>query len=299
MTTRAPATRTRFLTSLRLFWKRYDFEIYLLKRNPITMLGLGIVVMVLLAGILAPVISPYDPLALNPSVRLQGPSLNNWMGTDEYGRDILSRVLWATQVDLLIAFSSVGIAAFLGVFLGSLAGYFRGVLDEAIMRSMDVIQAFPAFILAMGLAVALGAGKSNIVLVVVFIMIPGFARLVRSEMLSARERGYREAAQCMGASDQEIIFVHLLPNCLAPILVRFALSMSLAILDAAGLSFIGLGVIPPEPEWGAMINQGVRFIVSGQWWMSIFPGLAMSVTILGLNLVADGLRDVFDPGLRS
>ncbi len=281
------------------FWRRYDFEIYVLRRNPMTLLGLGIVVLVVLAGALAPLIAPYDPLQLNPGDRLLAPSLTHWMGTDEFGRDILSRVLYATQVDLVIAFIAVSVAAIIGVVLGSVAAYFGGILDEVIMRTTDVIQAFPAFILAMGLAVALGAGKANVVYVVMFIMIPAFARLVRSEMLSARERGYREAAQCMGASDWEIVFLHLLPNCLTPVLMRFALNMSYAILDAAALSFIGLGVQPPEPEWGCMVNQGVHFVVSGQWWMSIFPGLAMSVTILGLNLLADGLRDVFDPKLRS
>jgi peptide/nickel transport system permease protein len=291
--------RPGILSSVRVFWKRYDFEIYLLRRNPITMLGLVIIVVVILAGLLAPVIAPYGPLQLAPVDRLKAPSAAHWMGTDDFGRDLFSRMLFATRVDLSIALSAVSLAALIGVALGVLAGYFRGVLDEVIMRVMDVIQAFPVFILAMGLAVALGSGKSNIVYVVVFIMIPSFARLVRSEMLSARERGYREAAECMGASHLDIAFKQLLPNCFTPILVRFALSISYAILDAAGLSFIGLGVRPPEPEWGSMVNQGVRFIVSGQWWMSIFPGLTMSLTILGFNLLADGLRDVFDPKLRS
>ena len=281
------------------FWKRYDYEIHLLRRNPMTMLGLVIIVFMLLVAALAPSIAPYKPLDVKPSIRLQGPSAAHWMGTDDFGRDILSRVIYASRVDLTIAVTAVTAAAVIGIFLGSIAAYYRGLLDEIIMRLLDIVQAFPAFILAMGLAVALGAGKSNIVLVVGFIMIPIFSRLARSEMLSARERGYAEAARCMGASDFEMIFVHLLPNCLTPLLVQFALSMSYAILDAAALSFIGLGVRPPEAEWGSMVNQGVGFIVSGRWWMSIFPGLVMSTTILGFNLLADGLRDVFDPKLRS
>jgi len=279
--------------------KRYGFEIYLLRRNPMTMLGLGVVVLVVVLALLAPVIAPYNPIDVKPSDRLQGPTAAHWMGTDDFGRDIASRVIYAARVDLLIAVSAVGIAALVGVTLGSVAGYFRGAVDEMIMRTLDVVQAFPAFILAMGLAVALGASKANIVYVVAFIMVPIFARLARSEMLSMRERGFAEAARCMGASNREIIFGHLLPNCLTPILVQFAMGMSYAILDAAGLSFVGLGVRPPEAEWGSMVNQGVSFIVSGQWWMSIFPGLMMSVTILGFNLLADGLRDVFDPKLRS
>jgi peptide/nickel transport system permease protein len=283
----------------RVFRQRYDFEIYLMRRNPMTMIGLIIIVVIVLSGVLAPFIAPFGPLDVNPRERLQAPSFTHWMGTDDFGRDILSRVLYATRVDLLIAFSAVSVAVIIGTVLGSVAGYVRGALDEIIMRALDVCQAFPAFILAMGLAVALGAGKTNIIYVVAFIMIPIFARLVRSEVLSARERGYTEAARTMGSSELEIIFVHILPNCLTPVLVQFALSMSYAILDAAALSFIGLGVRPPEAEWGSMVNQGVAFIVSGKWWMSIFPGFVMAVCILGFNLLADGLRDVFDPKLRS
>lgn len=279
--------------------KRYEFEIYLLRRNPMTMLGLTILLIMVLVGILAPYIAPYNPLDVNPKEKLKPPSISHWMGTDDFGRDILTRVLYATRTDLMIATSAVSIAAVIGVLLGSIAGYFRGILDEVIMRILDIVQAFPAFILAMGLAVALGSGKSTIIYVVAFIMIPIFARLVRSEILSARERGYAEAARCMGASNLEIILRELLPNCITPILVQFALSMSYAILDAAALSFIGLGVRPPEPEWGSMVNLGVRYIVSGEWWMSIFPGLVMAITILGFNLFADGARDVFDPRLRS
>jgi peptide/nickel transport system permease protein len=258
-----------------------------------------IILVMVVVGVFAPLLAPYDPVDVKPAVRMQAPDSEHWMGTDDYGRDIFSRVLYATRTDLVIAFSAVGIAAVLGVILGSIAGYARGLVDEIIMRILDIIQAFPAFILAMGLAVVLGSGKSTIIYVVAFIMIPIFARLVRSEMLSARERGYAEVARGMGASDGEIIFKQLLPNCLTPALVQFALSMSYAILDAAALSFIGLGVHPPESEWGSMVNQGVGFISSGQWWMSIFPGLVMAITILGFNLLADGLRDVFDPRLRS
>lgn len=285
--------------SITVFFERYDFEIYLLRRNPVTLLGLGIIVLMVLVAVLAPVIAPFDPLEINSAVRLQPPSSTNWMGTDEFGRDIFSRVIHATRMDMLIASSAVGVAAVIGVVLGAVAGFFRGALGEIIMRILDVIQAFPAFILAMALAVALGSGKMTIIYVVAFIMVPIFARLMRSEVLSARERGYTEAARCMGASEVEIIFKQLLPNCSTPILVQFALSMSYAILDAAALSFIGLGIRPPEAEWGSMINAGVRYIPSGEWWLSIFPGLVMAIAILGFNLLADGMRDVFDPKLRS
>lgn len=280
-------------------YRRYSFQLYLVRQNPLTMLGIFIVFAFLATAALAPWITPYDPLALNPVNKLQPPSREYLFGTDEFGRDILSRVIAAARVDLTIALSAVGIAFAVGVSLGSIAGYLRGLADEAIMRVMDVIQSFPAFILAMGLAAALGAGMRNIIYVVAFIMIPIFARLVRSEMLSVRERPYAEAARCAGASNAAIIFSHLLPNCMMPIIVQFALSLSYAILDAAALSFVGLGVRPPEAEWGYMISEGVRFVASGQWWISFFPGLAIFVSILGFNLFADGLRDILDPKLRS
>jgi peptide/nickel transport system permease protein len=280
------------------WYKRIEFPLYLMRQNPLTMLGLAIVLGTFFVGAFAPWIAPYDPLKLTVGPRLAAPSADFPMGTDDFGRDILSRIIHATRTDLIIAFSSVGIAALVGTFLGSIAGYFRGAVDEIIMRLLDIVQSFPAFILAMGLAAALGAGTENIIRVVAFIMVPIFARLVRSGMLSVRERGYAEAARAVGASNLEIIFVHLLPNCLFPVLVQFGLNLSYAILDAAGLSFVGLGVRPPEPEWGGMIAEGIRYIVSGEWWMSFFPGLAIFIVILGFNLLTDGLRDVMDPKLR-
>lgn len=240
--------RSSFFDQIKVFINRYDFEIYLLRRNPVTLLGLGIIFVVTLVAIFGPVFAPFDPLGVNPADRLQGPSSTYWMGTDEYGRDIFSRVIYATRTDMVIASSAVGIALLIGVVIGAVAGYFGGIIGEVSMRILDVVQAFPAFILAMALAVALGSGKTTIIYVVAFIMIPIFARLIRSEVLSARERGYTEAARCMGSSEVEIIFKQLLPNCITPILVQFALSMSYAILDAAALSFIGLGVRPPEAE---------------------------------------------------
>ena len=287
------------VSSLKTFFKRHEYEIYLFRRNPLTVIGSVIVLFVVVIALLAPMIAPYDPLALDPENRTNPPSQQHWLGTDEYGRDIYSRILYAARVDLFIAFTSVGIAALVGVVLGAISGYLGGVIDQIIMRILDIIQAFPSLILAMALSVALGFGEITIIYVIAFIMVPVFARLMRAEMLSARTRGYTEAARSMGASEFEIIFKQLLPNCFSPILVSFSLNMSYAILDAAGLSFIGVGVRPPQAEWGSMVNAGVKYISSGQYWMSIFPGLVMAVTILGINLVADGLRDIFDPKLRS
>lgn len=283
----------------RRVYRKYSFQIFLVRQNPLTMLGIVIVFGLLLIAALAPWITPYDPLVLDPINRMQAPSAAHWFGTDDFGRDILSRVIAASRIDLTIALSSVCIAFAVGVSLGAIAGYFRGLADEAIMRVMDIIQSFPSFILAMGLAAALGAGMTNIIYVVSFIMLPIFARLVRSEMLSVRERPYAEAARCAGASNAAIIFSHLLPNCAMPVIVQFALSLSYAILDTAGLSFVGLGVKPPEAEWGSMISEGVRYVASGQWWNSFFPGAAIFIAILGFNLFADGLRDILDPKLRS
>ena len=281
------------------FLKNYTWELHLFRHNPLAIFGLFIILTALIAGALAPVIAPFDPLEIHPKDRLLAPSAKYIMGTDDFGRDIFSRILFATRVDMLIAFSSVALSALVGTLLGGISAYYGKFIDELIMRTMDIIQSFPAFIFAMSLAIALGTGKENIIIVVMVIMIPSFARLVRSEMLSAKERGYAEAALCMGVSDAGIIVRHLLPNCLTPIIIRFALSMSYAILDAAGLSFIGLGIKPPEPEWGSMVNQGVRFIANGKWWMSVFPGLVMAMVILGFNLFSDGLRDIFDPKIRS
>jgi peptide/nickel transport system permease protein len=201
-------------------------------------------------------------------------------------------------VDLFIALSSVGLAFTIGTVLGALAGYYGGATDMLLMRIVDVIMAFPPFILAMGTAAALGAGMGNIIYVVALIQAPIYVRLARGEILSAKERSYADAARCLGNSGPRIIFGHLLPNCIPPILVQVAVNLSWAILNAAGLSFIGLGVRPPTAEWGLMINEGMSFMLSGQLWLVFFPGIAIFITILGFNLLADGLRDVFDPRLR-
>ncbi len=279
-------------------WQSLDYPVYLIRRNPVTLFGFVVVALFLVIGIAAPVIATHDPIALAPLANLEAPSREFLFGTDQFGRDIFSRIVYATQVDLIIALSSVTLAFVIGTTLGALIGYYQGLWDTVLMRVVDVLMAFPPFILAMGTAAALGAGTANIIYVVALIQIPIYVRLVRGEVLSARERPYAEAARCSGNSGLAIIFLHLLPNCLPPLLVQVALNLSWAILNAAGLSFIGLGVRPPTPEWGSMINEGMQFMLSGRWWMAFFPGLAIFVTILGFNLLADGLRDVFDPRLR-
>jgi peptide/nickel transport system permease protein len=280
------------------FWSRIDYPVYLVRRNPITLFGFTVAFLLVILAVTAPVIATHDPVAVSPIDALEPPSSRFLLGTDQYGRDIFSRIVYATRTDLLIALTSVGLAFSVGTVLGALSGYFMGAADTILMRLVDVIMAFPPFILAMGTAAALGAGTANIIYVVALIQMPIYARLARGEILSAKERPYAEAAHTTGNSDLQVIFVHLLPNCIPPLLVQVAVNLSWAILNAAGLSFIGLGVRPPTPEWGGMINEGMAFMLSGHWWLFLFPGVAIVITILAFNLLADGLRDVLDPRLR-
>jgi peptide/nickel transport system permease protein len=279
-------------------WRRLDYPAYLIRRNPLTLFGLVVVVLFLVIGVTAPLMATHSPTALSPIHALEPPSAHFWFGTDQYGRDVFSRVVYATRMDLFIALTSVSLAFLIGTSLGAIAGYYGGAWDTLFMRLVEVIMAFPPFILAMGTAAALGVGTANIIYVVAFIQTPIYVRLARAEVFSAKERPYAEAARCVGNPDRVIIFRHLLPNCLPPLFVQVALNMSWAILNAAGLSFIGLGVRPPTPEWGSMINEGMGFMMAGKWWLLAFPGGAIFVTILAFNLLADGLRDIFDPRLR-
>lgn len=277
---------------------RLDDAMYLIRRNPLTLFGLAVVLLFVLVGAIAPWIATHDPIETSPIHALEPPSFRFLFGTDAYGRDVFSRVIYASRTDLLIALTSVGLAFVIGTCIGAVSGYYGGLLDVLSMRVIEVLMAFPPFILAMGTASALGAGTANIIYVVALIQIPIYVRLARAEILSAKERPYVEAARCVGNPEAVIIFRHLLPNSLPPLIVQGALNMSWAILNAAGLSFIGLGVRPPTPEWGGMIHEGMGFMMAGKWWLFAFPGLAIFVTILAFNLVADGLRDLFDPRLR-
>ncbi|MDI6893847.1 MAG: ABC transporter permease [Bacillota bacterium] len=250
------------------------------------------------AAILAPVLAPYDPLLPAMDRRLQPPSVAHPFGTDNYGRDVLSRVVFGARLSLPIGLIAVGIAVMVGLPLGALAGYYRGSSEQVIMRTMDVILAFPSLLLAMAISTALGTGLISAMIAVGTVGVPEFARLVYGQVLSLREREFAEAARALGNPDRTVLFWHLLPNALAPIVVRATLGLGFAILTAASLSFLGLGVRPPLAEWGAMISEGREFIVSGQWWMVTFPGLAIASAVLGFNLLGDGLRDMLDPRLR-
>jgi len=274
------------------------YILYLVKRNPLSILGMFFLCIFILAAILGPIITPYDPLDSQISETFQPPTKEHWFGTDNTGKDVYSRVIAGARIDLSIAFFSVLLMVAIGVPLGSIVGYFGGLLDEIIMRLLDTIQAFPAFILAMGIVAALGQSIRNVILVIAFVNFPSYVRIVRASMMSLKERQFAEAAKCLGNPPFVIIFKHLLPNCFGPILVQASLNSGWAILTAAGLGFLGLGVRIPAPEWGAMVGIGAEYVVTGEWWMSSFPGLAIMLLVSGFNLLGDTLDDILDPQRR-
>jgi len=253
------------------------------------------VAMYLLVALLGPLLAPYDPAAINFEVQLSPPTWANPFGADNVGRDILSRLLVATRLDLALALGAVSGALVIGSLLGMVAGYAGGWVDEVLMRLMDVIQSFPAFILALGVVAAPGQGLLNILLVVALINIPAYARLMRTQMVTLLERPVVAAARLAGNSHPRIVLRHLLPNTLAPILAIASLNIGWAILTTAGLSFLGIGVQPPTPEWGQMIATGMTDLGTGVWWTSLFPGLALFLFVLGCNLVGDGVQRLIDP----
>ena len=266
--------------------------------DAVTLLGLGITLGLLILGLLAPWLAPTDPYATDATRALRTPSLAHPFGTGVFGEDILSRVIWGARLDLLIAAAAVGIALGLGGILGAVAGFLGGWTDEVLMRAMDVLQAFPNFILALGIAAALGPSLPNLIIAIALTNVPIYARLMRSQVLTQRTTPYALAAIGVGNPMPRVLFVHLLPNTWSPILVQATLQSGWAILQAAGLSFIGLGVRVPTPEWGVMIGMGVPQVTSGQWWVAFFPGLAIMVAVGGLNLLGDGLQDWLDPKRR-
>jgi peptide/nickel transport system permease protein len=270
-----------------------------LRRNRLSFAALGVIVGISLVALGAPWLAPHDPDATDPAAPLVSVSWRHPLGTDIYGRDQLSRVIHAARIDLLVALATTAMALTTGALLGALAGYRGGWADQLVMRGMDAIMAFPAFILAMGITAALGNSTVNVVAAIGITHVPIYTRLVRGEMLKIRELEYAEAARTVGNPPRRIVFYHLLPNCVPPVIVQATLAMGFAILTVAALSFIGLGIQPPRSEWGAMTAEGAGYIVSGEWWLFLFPGLAIMVTVLAFNLVGDALRDVLDPRMRG
>jgi len=263
-------------------------------KNKAAMVGLGIIGLLILTAILAPLLAPYDPLETKILYRLKAPSAQHLLGTDDLGRDIFSRIIYGSRISLQVGLISVGIALVFGVSAGVIAGYYGGKIDMLIMRLMDIMLAFPSILLAIAIMAILGPQLSNAMLAIGIVNLPRFARIVRSSVLTVKEEEYIEAAKSLGASDLRIMLGHLLPNCLAPLIVQSTLSIAGAILEAASLSFLGLGAQPPIPEWGAMLSAG-RASLQIAPWVVAFPGLAIAITVLGFNLFGDGLRDALDP----
>ena len=273
--------------------------VYVLKSNPVTLVSFAMFAGMVIAALLGPFIVPYDPLASNAAATLQPPSMAHWFGTDQLGRDVFSRVVVATRLDLFIATSAVALSFVIGSILGALAGYFGGWFDTISGRLIDTIMAFPLFVLAMGIVAALGNTVENIIYATAIINIPFYARVARGEVNIRRHSGFAHAARLSGNNDLRVLAFHIFPNALPPMMVQISLNLGWAILNAAGLSFIGLGVRPPTPEWGIMVAEGAQFIVSGEWWLAFFPGLALMLAVLTFNLMGDGLRDMVDPAQRT
>jgi peptide/nickel transport system permease protein len=268
-------------------WKR-------LRKQRLALIGGSVLLLLVLVALLAPLLAPHDPLAQDLYNRLQPPSLEHPMGTDDFGRDILSRIIFGARISLRIGLVAITAALAVGTVLGLWAGYWGGAIDTVIMRLMDLLLAFPSILLAIAVVAVTGPGIDNAIMAVSVVLIPQFARLVRSSVLSVREMAYVEAARALGAGQARILFVSVLPNCMAPIIVQTTLSLGTAIIDAAGLSFLGLGAQPPMPEWGAMLAGGRELLLEAPWVMT-FPGLAIFAVVLALNLFGDGLRDALDP----
>ncbi|MCS7233793.1 MAG: ABC transporter permease [Synergistetes bacterium] len=279
--------------------KRSEFKytLFLIKRNYLIMLGLAIVSMVVFLGLFAPLLATHDPEDMVFSDRLKPPSLKHLLGTDDNGMDIFSRILYGIRFDLTIAFVVIAVVSVFGTLLGVISGYYGGLVDEIIMRIADIFLSFPYILLAMAIAAALGPGLFHSIIAISVTWWPVYARLARGMTLFVKEMNYVEAARALGAGGLYIIFKHILPNILPPILVQATLDMGNVILEAAALSFIGLGAQPPQPELGLMVSIG-RGYMRDYPWVSLFPGLAIFLMVLGFNLLGDGLRDLLDPKVR-
>ncbi|MGE0715202.1 MAG: ABC transporter permease [Alphaproteobacteria bacterium] len=278
-----------FLTHLR----------HVVTENPVTGFAFGLFLLLVVAAILGPSLVPFDPLESNAARTLQPPSAAHWFGTDQLGRDVFSRVVAATRLDLTIAFASVALVFVTGTLAGVAAGHFGGWVDRVIGRLSDTIMAFPLFVLAMGIVAALGNTIGNIVLATAIVNLPLYVRVARAEANIRRDAGFVEAARISGNGEAQVVLLHVLPNTLPIMMVQVSLTLGYAILNCAGLSFIGLGVRPPTPEWGIMVADGANYIQSGEWWIALFPGLALMTAVFCFNLLGDGLRDLIDPRRRT
>ena len=273
------------------FWNSF-------RKNKLALTGSAIVVFFFLLSIFAPWISPYDPGAINLQTVLSPPSTAHPLGTDQLGRDVLSRMIWGSQISLKVGFVSTGIAIFIGMILGAVAGYYGRWVDTLIMRSVDIMLCFPTFFLILAVIAFLEPSIWNIMIIIGLTGWMGITRLVRADFISLKERDFVQAARAIGASDFRIIFSHLLPNAMASLLVAATFGIAGAILTESALSFLGIGVQPPTPSWGNILTDG-KDNIDIAWWLSLYPGMAILLTVLGYNLLGEGIRDVLDPRLKS
>jgi peptide/nickel transport system permease protein len=273
------------------FWRHF-------KKNRLGVGGLVIIVIVFFIAIFAPFLSPYDYGKTDVSLKLKSPSFQHYLGTDQLGRDVFSRMLYGSQISLSVGFVAVGISILIGILVGAMAGYKGGWVDSLLMRFVDIMLSFPSFFLILTVVAILRPNIYNVMIVIGITSWEGTARFVRAEFLSLRERDYVQAARALGVKDRRIIFRHILPNALAPVFVTASLGVASAILIEAGLSFLGFGVQPPAPSWGNILTEGRTYIFDA-WWLTVFPGLAILITVLSFNLFGEGLRDALDPRLRG
>jgi peptide/nickel transport system permease protein len=270
-----------------------------LRRHPRVLIGGGLLLVLLVMALLAPLVAPYDPIAVDASHGLERPSLVHLLGTDDLGRDVFSRVVYGARVSLTVGAISVSIGLLVGVSLGLIAGYLGGATDLLIMRAIDALLAFPALVLAISITAALGPQIQNAMIAIGIVAIPAYTRLTRGQVLSMREREFVTAARALGAEGPRVVLRHILPNILNPIIVQVTLSTAFAILAEAALSFLGLGAQPPTPSWGQDINYSQRYLANQMWWMSAGPGLAIFLAVFAFNFLGDALRDALDPQLRN
>ncbi|MBL0225699.1 MAG: ABC transporter permease [Geobacteraceae bacterium] len=273
-----------------IFWQRF-------KRNHLAMSGACVVAALFVISLLAQVIAPWEPNAINAWSVLSPPSWQHWFGTDELGRDVLSRIIFGAQISLKVGFVAVGIAVSIGTVVGLVSGYYSGLVDATLMRFVDIMLCFPAFFLILAVITVREPSIWNIMIVIGLTGWMGVARLVRAETLSIREMDYILAARCIGCSDARIIFRHILPNAISPVLVSASLGVAGAILTESALSFLGIGVLPPTPSWGNILTSGKDYIEFA-WWLSLFPGLSILITVLAYNLLGEGIRDALDPRVK-
>ncbi|PKN05115.1 MAG: peptide ABC transporter permease [Deltaproteobacteria bacterium HGW-Deltaproteobacteria-9] len=266
-------------------------------KNKLALTGCGIVILLFAVSLLAPVIAPYDPGAIDLKNVLAPPSAEHWFGTDQLGRDVLSRMIWGARISLKVGFVATGLAILIGMILGAVAGYYGGWIDAVIMRFVDIMLCFPVFFLILAVIAFLEPSIWNIMIVIGLTGWMGVTRLVRADFISLRERDFVRAARSIGANDARIIFIHILPNALASILVAATLGIAGAILTESALSFLGIGVQPPTPSWGNILTAG-KDNIDIAWWLSLYPGLAILITVVGYNLLGEGIRDASDPRLK-